>query len=67
VHPQHNDDSLADVLTGVAAIAAYIKKSPRQTNYLLATKKLPGWKIGAFWYSTKAKLRARLLGEDGGT
>ena len=58
--------SIADIsLAGVKAIAAYIGKTERQTFYLLSTGKLPGCKIGAVWHSTKPKLRARLLGEDG--
>jgi hypothetical protein len=64
VHPRHNDIR-DDGLSTVEAIAAYIHESPRRTNYLLATKKIPGWKIGAIWYSSKSKLRARFLGEDG--
>jgi hypothetical protein len=65
VHPQHYDDDFADVLAGVAAIAAYIKKTPRQTNYLLATGTIPGRKVGAIWHSTKRELRVRFMGEDG--
>jgi hypothetical protein len=62
---QSNDD-FSDLLRGAQAVADYIGKNYRQTVYLLSTKQLPGWKVGAVWHSTKPKIRARLLGEDGG-
>ena len=61
---QMQNDEFADLLWGAQAIADYIGKSYRQTVYLLSTKQIPGWKIGTTWYSTKPKIRARLLGED---
>ena len=62
-----DNDNIANIsLAGVKAIAAYIGKTERQTFYLLSTGRLPGWKIGAVWHSTKPKLRARLLGDDRG-
>ena len=66
VHPQHSDDDFADLLRGAQAIADYIQRPYRQTVYLLETKQLPAWKIAKQWHSTKSKLRARLLGDDGG-
>jgi hypothetical protein len=57
-------DSLDDVLWGAEAIAAFIKREPRQTYYLLQSKKLPATKIGSQWVSSRRKLRARLLGEE---
>ena len=63
MHSQ-NDDDFADLLVGAQAIADYIKRSYRQTCYLLETRQLPAWKIAGQWHSTKAKLRARILGED---
>ena len=65
MHSQPSDD-FADLLRGAQAIADYINRPYRQTVYLLETKQLPGWKLGQQWHSTKPKLRARLLGEDGG-
>jgi hypothetical protein len=56
-----------DLLRGAAKIAEYTGESYRQTVYKLSTKQIPGWKVGAVWYSTKPKIRARLLGEDAST
>jgi hypothetical protein len=64
VHPPQDDDDFADSLRGAQRIADYIGRPYRQTVYLLSNGQLPGWKIGQEWHSTKAKLRARLLGED---
>jgi hypothetical protein len=61
--PKPHDD-FADLLKGGESIAAYIGEDYRTTVYKLTTKQLPGWKVGAVWYSTKPKIRARLLGED---
>ena len=57
-------DDFADLLRGAQAIADYSGESYRQTVYKLSTKQIPGWKVGTTWYSTKPKIRARLLGED---
>ena len=65
MHPQIVDD-FADLLRGAQAIADYLNQNYRRTVYQLETKQIPGWKIGAVWHSTKPKLRARLLGDDGG-
>jgi hypothetical protein len=59
-------NDFADLLRGAQAIADYRGENYRQTVYKLQTKQIPGWKVGAVWYSTKSKVRARLLGEDGG-
>jgi hypothetical protein len=65
VHPNPKpDDDFADLLKGGEAIATYIGESYRTTVYKLTTKQIPGWKLGAVWYSTKRKIRARLLGDD---
>ena len=61
-----SNDDFSDLLSGAQAIADYTGENYRQTTYKLSTKQLPGWKIGAVWYSTKSKVRARYLGEDGG-
>jgi hypothetical protein len=64
---QDNTDDFANLLRGAQAIADYAEENYRQTVYKLSNKQLPGWKIGTTWYSTKPKIRARLLGEDGGS
>jgi hypothetical protein len=64
VQPPNSNDDFADLIEGVTAIAAYIHKDRRQTNYLLASGKLPAHKIGSRWYARRSKLRARMLGED---
>ena len=61
-----SNDDFADLLRGAATIAAYTGENYRQTVYKLSTNQIPGWKIGAVWYSRKSKIRARYLGEDGG-
>ena len=61
-----SNDEFADLLWGAQAIADFIGKNYRQTVYLLSTNKLPAQKIGATWIGNRAKLRARLLGEDVG-
>jgi hypothetical protein len=59
-----SNEDFADLLEGVKAIAAYRGKNYRRTVYELQNNHIPGWKVGAVWYSTKPKIRARLLGED---
>ena len=49
------DDDFADLLRGAQAIADYAGENYRQTVYKLSTKQIPGWKVGAVWYSTKPK------------
>ena len=61
-----NKDDFADLLKGAKAIADYRGETYRQAVYKLQTKQYPGWKVGAVWYSTKSRIRARVLGEDGG-
>jgi hypothetical protein len=60
--PLQSEDDFADLLRGAQAIADYSHESYRQS-----TKQIPGWKVGAIWYSTKPKIRARLLGEASDT
>ena len=62
----HPNDEFADLLWGAQAIADYIGKNYRQTVYLLSTNKLPAQKIGATWIGHRAKIRARLLGDEEG-
>jgi hypothetical protein len=61
-----SSDDFADLLRGAREIADYIGRPYRTTAYLLETQQLPAWKLAGKWHSTKAKLRARILGEDGG-
>jgi hypothetical protein len=49
---------------GAQAIADYIGKNYRQTVYLLSTNKLPAQKLGSTWIGHRAKIRARLLGDE---
>jgi hypothetical protein len=58
------ESDLDDLLWSVDQIAAFIKRKPRQTYYLIHTKQIPAKKIGAAWVACRSKLRARLLGEE---
>jgi hypothetical protein len=55
-----------DLLWGVEAIAAYIKRNKRQTYYLLQTKKIPAQKVGPLWLGRCSKIDAALSGEEKG-
>ena len=57
-------NDFADLLDSGERIAEYFGKPYRQTMYLLETGKLPAWKIGHKWHSTRTKLRRRLMGDD---
>lgn len=46
-----------DILSGVAAIAAFINEPERRTYYLLENRHLPAGKIGAIWTASKSRLR----------
>jgi hypothetical protein len=61
-----DEDAFDDLLWGVDAIAAEIKRTARQTYHLIQTGVIPTEKVGAIHTARKSKLRARLLGEDGG-
>ena len=58
-----SESEFDDLLWGVEAIAAYIKRTPRQTYHLIHTKQLPTHKVGAIHTARRSKLRACLLGE----
>lgn len=64
--PTSEDDFHSDLLKGGEKIAAYVREPYRKTVYMLERGHLPGWKVGHTWHSTKSRLRARMLGEDGG-
>jgi hypothetical protein len=64
VHTPPDNHDFADLLRDAQEIADYIGESYRKTVYLLETKQLPAWKLAGKWRSTKAKIRARLLGEE---
>jgi hypothetical protein len=61
-----DEDAFDDLLWSVDEIAAYIKRPIRQTYWLIQTKQIPTTKVGAIHTARKSKLRARLLGDDGG-
>ena len=44
-----------DTLVGIALIAAFIKKSERQTYYLAETGQLPMFKLGGKWHLRKSR------------
>lgn len=46
-----------DVIWEVTEIAKEIRRTPRQTNYILNTGKLPGCKIGGRWCTSRSALR----------
>ncbi len=48
---------------GAENIAPIIKRSVRQTFYLLSTGQLPARKIGGRYVSTKRKLMSAILGD----
>ena len=49
-----------DTLEGSRAIASYIGKSQRRTEYLLETKQLPAFKIGIKWNMRKSTYRSHI-------
>ena len=55
------------MIWGVTAIAAYIKRTERQTYHLIQTKQIPTQKVGAIVTGRRSKIRARLLGEESAT
>jgi hypothetical protein len=48
------------VYEGVAAIAAYVGKTERQTYHLLETGQLPGFKMGERWHLRPARYRQHI-------
>jgi hypothetical protein len=66
---QDEVNAFDDLIWGVEAIAAEIRRTERQTYHLIQTKQIPTQKVGAIHTARRSKLRARLLGEasdDGG-
>ena len=61
-----SESDFDDLIWGVTAIAAEIRRSERQTYHLIQTKQIPTQKVGAIHAARRSKLLARLLGEDGG-
>ncbi len=49
-----------DLIGGVAAIAAFINEPERRTNYLLSTRRIPGFKLGARWYIRRSTFLAHI-------
>jgi hypothetical protein len=58
-----SESDFDDLLWGVEAIAAEIKRTPRQTYHLIQIKQIPTQKVGAIHTARRSKLRERLLGE----
>jgi hypothetical protein len=55
------DTSMADdTLEGTHAIALFIGKTDRQTDYLLQMKRLPAFKLGDKWHMRKSTYRAHV-------
>lgn len=62
---EDTDDTLPplDVRHGIKALAGYIRKTERQTYYLVTTGKIPARQIGGRWSWSPSKVREALLGE----
>lgn len=62
---QDADDVLAplDIRHGIKALASYIRKTERQTYYLVITGKIPARRIGGGWSWSPSKVREALIGE----
>jgi hypothetical protein len=56
-----HDDLAADTLEGAAAIAAFLGKTERQTNYLLERKQLPAFKLGGRWHMRRSTYAAFVI------
>jgi hypothetical protein len=52
------DEAAVDTIEGAAAIAAFLGKTERQTNYLLEKKQLPAFKIGHRWHMRRSTFAA---------
>ena len=50
-----------DLLSGVAAIAAFRGESKRRTYYLLERKLIPGFKVGNRWNARKSTLMRQIV------
>jgi hypothetical protein len=58
------DENSDDVVWGAEAIGNVIKKTPRQTFYLLGRGHLPARKIGSQWAASRKKLLACIVGDE---
>jgi hypothetical protein len=45
-----------DLLWGVEAISKVVRRTERQTGYMLAKGLLPGRKVGGLWVSSRSSL-----------
>ncbi|TIP42437.1 MAG: DNA-binding protein [Mesorhizobium sp.] len=54
-------DNQPDLVWGCAAIARVIRRTQRQTFYMLENGTLPAKKVGGRWVSERGKLLAHLL------
>lgn len=60
-------NDLDDPIWGFEKMAPIIKRTPRQTHYLITSGALPEGtvkKVGGRWVTTKRKLLAALIGEE---
>jgi hypothetical protein len=55
-NPAEKTELADDLCWGVKEIASVIRRTPRQTHWLLSTGKIPGRKIGDSWTSTRTEL-----------
>jgi hypothetical protein len=53
-----SDDPSHDTLEGASAIAVFLGKTERQTNYLLEKKQIPAFKLGGRWHMRKSTFAA---------
>ena len=56
----------ADLIWEVTEIAKEIRRSPRQTHYILSSGKLPGFKVGGRWCTSRSALREFFAAQLGG-
>jgi hypothetical protein len=54
------NDLARDILEGAVAIAGFLGKTERQTNYLLEKKQIPAFKLGGRWHARKTTLAAHV-------
>lgn len=50
----------SDTLVGVAAIAAFIGKTARQTTHLVENRRIPAFKLGDRWHMRRSTYAAHL-------
>ena len=58
-----NSDETSDIVWSATAIAAVIRRSERQTFYLLENGALPAKRVGGRWVASRKKLLAAVIGD----